>query len=119
MVAASGEKLARVVSPPTQTRTQIRLSKDLGAPVFVVSFQPYGLARNGTAVIRVTKASAEGGTRLAASFAQALAGQNLQVSVATDSKAILDSGGTYTGRVTLVGDSGVDSFAISAVKRVN
>lgn len=118
VLAAPGQKLLRIVTPPSQTRTEIKLAKDLGNPVFRVEFHPYGLASNGTVVIRVTKVSAQGGNRLAAPFAQALAGQNLQASVALDSRAVLKTGGLYSGNVTLVDDSGADSFAVGGVKQI-
>jgi hypothetical protein len=118
VVAAPGEKLRRVLTPPRQTRTEIRLSKDLGRPVFSVEFQPYGLAQNGTAVVRITKASSQGGTAYAAPFAKTLMGQNVQVSLALDSRAVLQSGGVFSGSFTLVDHSGIDSFAISGVKRI-
>lgn len=116
-VAASGEKLLTIVTPPSNTRVQLKLSKDLGKPVFALEFRPYGLGPGGTVVIQVTKATSQGGTTLAPSFAKALVGQNLQAAIALDSVAVLKTGGSYSGDLTMVEQSGVDSFLISHVVR--
>ena len=117
-VAATGQKLAEVLTPPNDTHTQIRLTKDLGKPVFVVRFEPYGLAAGNTAVIRIDDAKASGGTTLAPEFAQALRGQNLQAAVALDSAALLKTGGTYEGKLTLVDAGEAKSFAIASVRPI-
>jgi hypothetical protein len=119
VVAAPGQPLMRVVTPPKQTRTEIRLTKDLGKPVFLVEFQPYGLASGGTAVIQVTKASARGGNQLASKFAQALPGQNFRVAVELGSLPVLKDGGRYAGTLSLVEAEGVSSFKIADVKPSN
>lgn len=116
-VAAPDTKLLRIETPPNQTRTQIRLAKDIGKPVFGVAFEPYGLGSGNTAVIRLTKVSAEGGTPLAADFAKALVRENLQVLLGTDDASALKTGGAYVGKISLVTRAGVTSFALSGVQR--
>jgi hypothetical protein len=112
-VAAPGERLLQVSQPPTHTRTEIKLSKDLGKPVFAVKFQPYGLSSNGTAVIRIVDAVAHGGNQLAEQFAHSLVNQNLRATVALDSVAQLKAGGTYSGQLALVSKGGPSTFELS------
>jgi hypothetical protein len=118
-LAEKGEKLLLVVNPPSVTRKEIRLTKNLGKPVFLVEFQPYGLAENRTAVIRVGKASAQGGTKLAQGFAQMLQGQNLQVLLDSRTATALTEGGSFSGEIRLIDRNGMDSFGLSAVKATN
>jgi hypothetical protein len=117
LLAAQGDKLLIVEQPPSQTRVVIRLSKDLGKPVFAVQFEPFGLTSDGGAVIKLTKATAQGGTPLAEQFAADFVGQNIKVQVAEDSVGVLKTGGTYAGEITLVQRGGETSFAIAKVKR--
>jgi hypothetical protein len=117
VLAAKGDPLAQIATPPRQTRTEIKLTKDLGKPTFAVEFQPYGLATNGTAVIRIDKATAQGGSKLAPQFAQTLTGQNMLVSVALNSAGVLKAGGAYTGQLQLVQKGEVTTFAVTEVKR--
>jgi hypothetical protein len=114
-VADKGEQLLRVVDPPNRTRVVIHLSKDLGKAVYRVQFQPYGLARNRTAVILIDKATVEQGNQLAEQFGQALTGQNMQVSLDGDAASTLKRGGKYSGRLALVDRKGATSFALSSV----
>jgi hypothetical protein len=113
----TGQALPRISAAPAQTRSQVRLTKDIGDPVLVVEFEPYGLAGTGGAVIRLTNVTAEGGTALAAEFAKSLTGQNLVVAVAPSSAAALKTGGTYSGRITLKQADGTTSFSIAAIQR--
>ena len=119
VVAPTGQPLLRVVTPPQQTRTEIRLTKDLGKPVFLVEFQPYGLTSGGSAVIQITKANAQGGNPLAPKFAQTLPGQNFKVALELGSLAVLKTGGSYSGTFSLVEKDGVTSFRIADVKPTN
>jgi hypothetical protein len=118
-LASRGEKLLMVTNPPNLTRRDIHLTKDLGKPTFLIEFQPYGLAQNRTAVIRIKSAKAQGGNQLAQGFAQALTGQNMQVTVDVGSVSALASGGSYSGEIRLVDRDGTDSFALSAVKHAD
>jgi hypothetical protein len=115
MVAAVGERLERVDEPPTHTRTEIALSKDLGNPKFAIKFQPYGISSGGTAVIRVSDAVAQGGNKLAEEFARTLARQNLKVTIALSSASAMKTGGTYSAQLTLLEKNGVSRFEISNV----
>lgn len=114
-VAAPGEQLLQVSEPPMHTRVQIKLSKDLGEPVFAVKFRPYGLSSNGTTVIRLDGAAAVGGSPLAEQFAKSLVNQNIKATLALDSVAELKAGGAYTGQLKLVEKDDVSTFEISKV----
>lgn len=114
-VAASGERLLQVSEPPAHTRIEIKLSKDLGKPVFAVKFRPYGLSSNGTAVIRLDGAAAIGGSQLAEQFAKSLVNQNLRATLALGSVAQLKTGGAYAGQLRLVEKGDVSTFEISEV----
>jgi hypothetical protein len=117
VLAANGDKLLIVEQPPSQTRVVIRLSKDLGKPVFAVQFEPFGLTSDGGAVIKLTTVTAQGGTPLAEQFAKDFVGQNVKVQVAEDSVSALKNGGSYVGEITLVQRGSESSFAITKVKR--
>jgi hypothetical protein len=119
IVAASGTELLHVASPPSQTRAQIRLSVDIGKPVFIVEFQPFGLADGTNAVVRLTKVTSEGGTQLAGEFARTLVGQNLLVVLGPDDLARLKTGGTYSGRLSLIEEGAVSTFSLASVRRGN
>lgn len=117
VVALKGEPLAQIGTPPRQTRAEIKLTKDLGKPTFTIEFQPYGLSTNGTAVIRIDKVTAEGGSKLAPQFAKALMGQNMLVTVSLDSAGVLKVGGAYTGELRLVKKGEVTTFVLAGAQR--
>jgi len=85
--------------------------------VFVVEFQPYGLADGATAVVKLKKVTAEGGTALAADFAKSLVGQNLLASLSRQNLGALKAGGTYSGRLALKKDGAASSFSLTEVRR--
>jgi hypothetical protein len=119
LVAPTNKKLQMISKPPDQTRINIHLSKDLGRPVFVIEFEPFGLTADGGAVISLFAVTAQGGSSLAAQFAKDLVSQNVKVQVAPDSVAALKTGGSYSGVLSLVERAGVTSFEIAEVKRVD
>ena len=116
-VATPGQALLRVVNPPENTRTAIRLSVDLGSPTYAITFEPYGITSTGAAVIKVTAIHTKGGSPLAAKFGQQLVGQNLQVTLAPDSLEALRTGGSYTSNMSLVKKGATTYFSVSGVHR--
>jgi hypothetical protein len=114
-VAQPGEQLLRVVDPPASTRSEIKLNKDLGTKAFAIKLEPFGLVAGSRAVIKVTGATANGGSALASEFATSLKGQNLLVRVDAEGAAAMKTGGLYTARLTLVDSGGASSFELSNV----
>ncbi len=117
-VAAPGEPLGIVSTPPERTRTRFAPKKDLGGATYPVEFEVYGRSSAGDLVIRVSKATAEGGNENSRDFAGSLKGQNLLASVDSSTSAPPTKGGTYSATLILVPSNPGFTFSLSNVRAV-